>query len=59
MHGAYRAMSAAHNLVGYFSSSTQASGQLIEAQVCDLLLVYNNCNVVNLIQDVNMRWWST
>ena len=52
-------MSAARTLVGYFSSSMQASGELIEVQMCGLLVVYNNCNVVNLIQDVKTRWWLT
>ena len=54
-----RAMSAAHTLIGYFLSSTQASGHLIEAQGCGLLVVYEDCKAVQLIQDVAIWWWST
>ena len=55
MQGIDGVMSTAHTLIGYFSSLTQASGQLTEVQVYGILLVYTDYKAVHPIQYVVIR----
>ena len=49
IQGVNGTISSVRTLAGYFSSLTQASGQLLGAQVCSLLSVYKDCKVVHLL----------